>query len=82
MSDKKPKDIELNIDFNNPNPMAMEITKMMLDNSLVTFGTNTQKATLTFIAIYSKVLFEIKRFEKEPQDLATLIKASFETLGK
>ena len=78
MSNKDYSKIELNIDFENPNPMAIEITKTMLNNNLISFGSDAQKATVTFLALYSKVLFEIQKLKNNPQDLQALVEASFE----
>lgn len=76
--------IEVTVDINseNPNPIALEITKMLLSNNLSDLGKDVRTATAVFMGTYTKVLSEIKYFEKDKDAYLKVISTTLEAFNK
>lgn len=68
---------DITFDSENPNPVALEITKIIINKNSINFGNDTQKATYAFMSTYLKVLYNIKNIESNPKTLQDFINTTF-----
>lgn len=76
--------IEVNIDINSekPNLIALEITKMLLNNNLSDCGKDVRTATAAFLSTYAKVLSEVKYFETDTNAYSKLLSRTLDSFNQ
>lgn len=65
-------------DLKSPNQFAIEITKLLIGDTLSKSNCNAKTSTALFINTYNHVLSEVKYFEQNPDEVLKVINNEFQ----
>lgn len=60
------------------NHLAIEITKLLIDDKLSKTNFNAKTSTALFLNTYNKVLAEVEFFEQNPNEISKVIDDEFQ----